>query len=530
MNHKSHNSIHHFFIVLVTLSLNVAAGNMAFAQFTDPMNIPPTLTGPNFNLSIEDTARNFYPGVGGSQPSQTYGYNSEDFQGPTLIFNKDETVSFDIDNNTATDNVTVHWHGFHIPARWDGGPMSSFASGETWSPTFDVMQHASTMWYHSHIHGDTARQVSRGMAGLIIIRDNVESLLDLPRTYGIDDIPVIVQDLTFDGNGVFDNSFLGETMVMNGTVEPYVDVPKQVVRFRFLNASVERVYNIGFDDDRSFYQIGTDGGLLEAPVSLNRVVVAPGERVELLFDLTAETVGTEMYLNSYSTEFGGTVAGSCNMGPACGNGPLDNTDFNFMKLVVVAQTGSPVTTVPGSLVAIDYLHEAELDETRVKQLLGPANPGEPFTINGGSFNMNVVNDIVRLGNTEIWRFENLSQLAHPMHIHDVQFNILRVDGLAPAANQTGWKDTVLVYPGTVVEVLAEFTDFADDTYAYMMHCHSLNHEDNGMMERFLVVPFNNWDPSPFALSSTSPTVLVLLALLICACGFFVVTRVKLSKK
>ncbi|NKB25757.1 MAG: multicopper oxidase domain-containing protein [Kiritimatiellae bacterium] len=94
---------------------------------------------------------------------------------------------------------------------------------------------------------------------------------------------------------------------------------------------------------------------------------------------------------------------------------------------------------------------------------------------------------IPLGNTEIWRFENLSQLAHPMHIHDVQFNILRVDGLAPAANQTGWKDTVLVYPGSTVEVLAAFTDFSDPINTYMMHCHSLNHEDNGMMEQFVVI-------------------------------------------
>ena len=122
------------------------------------------------------------------------------------------------------------------------------------------------------------------------------------------------------------------------------------------------MYNVGFADDRAFYQIATDGGLLEAPVSLTRVVLAPGERVELLFDLTAETLGNQLFLNSYSTEFGGTVAGSCNDGPACGNGPLDNTDFSFLKMAVVAQTASPVISVPGSLVTIDYLDEADLDQ------------------------------------------------------------------------------------------------------------------------------------------------------------------------
>ncbi len=455
----------------------------AVAQFTSELAIPPTLTGPDFTLTVEDTRNNFYPDVAGSQLSRTFGYNGMDYMGPTLIFNAGETVSFNITNNTATEDVTVHWHGFHLPAIWDGGPLNSFSPGETWSPIFEVKERASMMWYHSHLHENTANQVNRGMAGLIIIKDDVESLLNLPRTYGTDDIPVILQDKVFQ-NTVLEPVMLGEVMVINGTVEPYVDVPRQVVRFRFLNASVERVYNVGFDDNRTFSQIGTDGGLLEAPVSLTRVVVAPGERVELLFDFTNETVGNEFFLNSYSTEFGGTVAGSCNNGPACGNGPLDNTDFSFLKLVVLAQTTSPVTSIPSSLVTIDWLDEADVDTTRIKQLLGPANPGDPFTINGGSFDMNVINDYVPLGNTEIWRYENLSQLAHPIHMHDVQFNILRVDGEAPAANQTGWKDVVLVYPGTIVEVLAEFKDFADDTYTYMMHCHSLNHEDAGMMDNF----------------------------------------------
>ncbi len=185
-------------------------------------------------------------------------------------------------------------------------------------------------------------------------------------------------------------------MVLNGTVEPYIDIPQQVVRFRFLDASVKGVYNISFDDDRTFYQIATDGGLLEAPVSLTRVVVAPGERVELLFDFTSETVSNEFYLMSYSTEFGGTVAGSCNNGPACGNGPLDATDFNFLKMIVVPKTISPVTNVPSSLVSVNYLDEADVDETRVKQLLGPASPGAPFTIDGGSFDMSVINDYIPL--------------------------------------------------------------------------------------------------------------------------------------
>ncbi len=176
--------------------------NYGSAQvFTNELAIPPTLTGPNFTLTVNDTTHEFYTGV----PSTTYGYSGMGYLGPTLIFTSGETVNFNLTNNTAGTNVTVHWHGFHLPAKWDGGPGNPIApNGGTWFPSFEVMQNASTMWYHSHIHGLTAVQVGRGMAGLIIINDGVESSLDLPRTYGTDDIPIILQDKEFENNSLRD--------------------------------------------------------------------------------------------------------------------------------------------------------------------------------------------------------------------------------------------------------------------------------------------------------------------------------------
>lgn len=452
--------------------------------FNNLISVPGTVSGTTINLTVKDSVRQFMNGVS----TNTFSINEESYLGPTLILQQGDMVDFNVTNNLAVDTITVHWHGFHVPAQWDGGPASTILPGASWHPSFEIMEHASMMWYHSHAHQQTQYQVSKGLAGMIIIQDPVEAQLNLPRTYGVDDYPLIIQDKSFHNvSGQIEPDLLGNTMLVNGMLDPYAQLPAQVVRLRMINTSVERVFNIGFSDNRNFYQIGTDGGLLEAPVTLNRVPLAPGERAEVLVDLTSENPGTDLYLKSYSTEFLGTVAGSCNNGPGCGTGSMDSTDFEFMRINVVNATGSPVTTIPNALVSIDFIPEVDIDTTRIKMLLNPSSPGQPFTINGGSFDMNTINDIVRLGNREIWRFENQSQIAHPMHIHDVQFNILRRNGNSPPDNEKGWKDVVLVYPDETVEVIAEFLDYADPDYTYMIHCHSLGHEDYGMMEQFIVV-------------------------------------------
>jgi len=475
------------FTTIISSLLVLAANSQTFSN---QVAIPPTLSGPSFNLTVKDTAKEFTPGL----TSQTFAINNMDYLGPTLIFQQGETVDFTIDNATAADSITIHWHGMHLPAVMDGGPMNEILPGGTWSPSYDVLNQASMMWYHSHAHERTLYQVNKGIAGMIIIQDTIESQLNLPRTYGIDDFPLIFQDKEINmSNGNLEPALLGDTMMVNGTLDPFIELPAQVVRLRVINTSIERVYMFGIDDNRDFVQIGTDGGLLEAPVTLNRLPLGPGERADLLIDLGGETVGTDLFLMSYSTEFNGLVAGSCNTGPGCGSGPMDSTDFQVMRLNVIAQTGSPVTTIPASLTTIDWLVEANVDTTRVKNLNNPSSPGSPFTINGGSFDMSVINDYVPLGNTEIWTFVNTSSIAHPMHIHDVQFNILRRDGVAPPANELGWKDVVLVYPNETVEVIAEFMKFPDPVYTYMMHCHSLGHEDYGMMEQFVIVDTTSID-------------------------------------
>lgn len=452
-------------------------------KFENKLFIPPLTTGPEFSLTLKKNQTTFIEGV----ESETYGYNSLSYMGPTLEFQCGDSVEFDILNASTEDTITVHWHGFQIPARWDGGPMSKILPGDHWFPKFEVKGLASTKWYHSHMHGITAPQVYKGMAGMIIVRDDIEAVLDLPRDYGIDDIPLIIQDKKFDVDGKLEYAVLGDTMMVNGTLNPYLECGNQVVRLRVLNASVHRVYNLGFKNNNQFFQIGTDGGLLEKSISMNRVVVGNGERVELLLNLSNKQPGDELILMSYSSEFKGTVGGSCRTGTGCGTGALDGTDFEVMKIKITERTENPVLSVPDNLVSIDFIPVNEVDTMRIKNLNNPLTEEGHFTMDDLHFDMELINDTVILGSTELWRFVNNTPIAHPMHIHDTQFNIFRRINGTTKVSEKGWKDVVMVYPGETVDVIAQFLEYSDAHYTYMVHCHYLNHEDMGMMQQFIVV-------------------------------------------
>jgi FtsP/CotA-like multicopper oxidase with cupredoxin domain len=472
----------HKFSLIVFLQLSLI-GFTTGQSFNNVLTFPDVLTGPHFDLNVIETTKEFFP----SKPSSTFGYNSMNYMGPTLIFNVGEKVEFNITNSTPNETLTTHWHGFNLPAHFDGGPMNAIPPGETWQPHYIVKGQASTKWYHSHMHGITAPQVYKGLAGLIIVRDEEEAALNLPRTYAVDDLPLIIQDKSFDNNGVMQYDDLGQVMMINGVVNPFVECGKQITRLRLLNASVQRVYNIGFHDNRIFRQIATDGGLLEKSVSLKRVLISPGERVELLIDLQNETIGESLFLKSYSSELNGKVGGACIGRIGCGNGPLDGTDYNILRIQVKEKTENAVVSVPNKLATINYIPTDNPDRVRDKVIEVSPDNQEHFTINGAFFDMDVINDTVLLGAREIWRFENKSPIGHPMHIHNVQFNVIKRNNNTPPANMQGWKDVVMVLPNEKIEVIAQFDEFTDPEYTYMMHCHYLNHEDHGMMEQFIVI-------------------------------------------
>ena len=225
--------------------------------------IPDTLSGKSFNLTIKDTFSQIVPG----QQTITGGINGK-FWGPTLFFNKGDTVRMNV-KNALNDSTTLHWHGFHLPAVMDGGPHQIIPPGTTWQPFWKVTNNAATYWYHPHLHEMTMEQITKGIGGLIIVRDPIESALRLPRKYGVDDIPLVLTDRSFTNNQ-FKVVPYGDSMMINGTLRPQTNVPAQVVRFRILDAAIERSFNIGFSDNRTFYVITSDGGLLNAPVPLTR--------------------------------------------------------------------------------------------------------------------------------------------------------------------------------------------------------------------------------------------------------------------
>ena len=454
--------------------------------------IPDTLSGTNFILNLQNGQYPFYSGVN----TTTMGVNGN-ILGPTLIMKKGDFVDITV-NNQLDDTTTIHWHGMHVSAANDGGPHTTIAPGAVWNPKFTVMDKAATYWYHPHLHTKTNKHVSLGIAGFVIVRDAEEAALLLPRSYGVDDFPLVIQTKDFDDNKqIVVPSNADDVAMVNATIDAYLDVPQQVVRFRLLNGSSQRVFNVGLSDNRTFYQIASDGGLLSEPLSLTRLQLAPGERAEILVDFSG-LQGQTVKLQSYASEFPNGIYGATNPGMNSSmvlNGykpnPLNGTDFDLMSFRVGTTGNRPVTTVPATLVKVTPIPEEEAVVTREltfsPQTGGVNQLNGKFLINEASFDMDVINYTLRLNNVEIWTLKNNSAIAHPFHIHDVQFYILDRNGNKPSASEQGRKDDVLVKPQETVRFITVFEDFADDTVPYMYHCHMLTHEDGGMMGQFKVV-------------------------------------------
>jgi len=465
--------------------LILSSGFKGYSQNAIP--IPDTLSGPVYNLNIHPDSVQFLPGT----KTFTNAFNQYSYLGPTLILHKGENVTMNV-LNSLDDTTTVHWHGLHVPAMADGGPHTFFLSGSTWSPQFTVNNHASTFWYHPHTHMKTGQQAMRGAAGMIIVRDSIEANLNLPRQYGIDDFPIVVQSQQMDANNqILWRGMHDSLLLVNGTQNPMLSIPAQVVRLRLLNASQERNFNFGFTGNRTFKVIGNDGGLLNAPVDVTRIRLSPGERAEVLLDLTGMT-GQQFYLMSYASEFGAGIQGGTPM-PGMDTSmysPINGIDFNILQLNVSTQTNNPVTTIPASLVSIIPWDQSNFNEFRniIISAQSMMSMDGPFYFNGQLFDMNRIDYRIPLNNVEIWSLSNQSMVAHPFHLHGVQFFVLDRDGVTVQSFEAGPKDVVMVAPNETVRFITKFEDYADSTMPYMYHCHILMHEDDGMMGQYVVLP------------------------------------------
>ncbi|MBK1783954.1 multicopper oxidase domain-containing protein [Prauserella sp. ASG 168] len=404
--------------------------------------------------------------------ADTWGLNGA-LLGPTLRARRGETVRITLTNHL-DEATTLHWHGMHLPAAADGGPHQMVEPGATWSPSWRVDQPAATLWYHPHPHGQTERHVYRGLGGLFIVDDDHEAALDLPRTYGVDDIPVIVQDKTFDSTGQLietarhDNGMVGDTILVNGTAGPVFEVGARRTRLRLLNASTARSYNFGLGDGRPVTMIASDGGLLSEPLSLQRVLLTPGERAEVVVELEP---GQEVTLRSYPQDLGLTDARARNSGAA------DELDVLLLR---AAARLAPSPEVPARLAVVDRLDESAVAVTRTFELRNNR-------INDEEMDLGRVDDVVTVDTTEVWEVWNGHRQPHNFHVHDVQFQVLSVDGRPPPPELSGWKDTVYLPPEVRFRLIMRFTEHTDPAMPYMYHCHLLWHEDQGMMGQFVVV-------------------------------------------
>ncbi|VAW16513.1 Multicopper oxidase [hydrothermal vent metagenome] len=456
-----------------------------------PLQIPPLDTGVmsqgrrSFDLTLSKGTSRFVDDL----ITPTFGING-DYLGPTLKFTAGETVSLSV-FNTIGEASTLHWHGFHLPASADGGPHQVIGNDASWYPSFEVKQNAGTFWYHSHMVPRTGYQVYHGLAGLILVEDERAGNLGLPQDYGVDDIPLVLQDRRFRDNGSLEYAtampdrmmgMFGNTLLVNGTINAYFAARTDTLRLRILNGSNARMYTLAFSDGRSFHQIASDGGLLESPVRTNAITLGPAERAEIIVDVSD---GRPVILQSTTPSQGG---GMMNMMMA------DRTSFDVLE-IRPDEGRKNATVLPERLVTLETPDPAAAVRTR-KFTLGMGmgmgmgmmgGGGGEMTINGRSMDMNRIDEVVRVGTEEIWIIDNPTMLTHPFHIHDVQFRILDRNGSPPSPAEAGLKDTVVVPPGEQARLLLQFADYTDPDSPYMYHCHNLEHEDAGMMGQFTVV-------------------------------------------
>jgi blue copper oxidase len=416
----------------------------------------------------------------------------------------------------------VHWHGLVIPGDVDGGPHRPVAPGQHWRPALSINQPAATLWFHPHFYPTTATQVTKGLAGLVIIDDDDTDRLKLPSRWGVDDIPLIIQDRRFRHDGQFfdrmnitvaTNGYVGDVPLVNGVRYPEARTTRGWVRLRLLDGSNARSYVLKASDGRSLFVIGSDGGLLESPVEMTQIVIHAGERFEVMVDCRS---GTPFDLVTLPVEqpimrlppFDGPVplvtirpdgvdgpgtlpAALVKLPPVPAELPavsqqlvmnMFDDEAGMMPLmraglVAMAKSGK---TDPAVVARVTKLIVDEPELSKAAQLSANGVNGRPFALDEPVF-------AVRQGQELRWRISEASdRMLHPVHVHGCQFRIVSASGQPPEAYRAGWKDIAPISAGGFSEILVSFPYPAGPDAPYMAHCHILEHEDSGMMAQFTV--------------------------------------------
>ncbi|MFD1413683.1 multicopper oxidase family protein [Oceanobacillus jeddahense] len=501
-------------------------------KFVDPLpNIPllkpdkKTKDGVHYEMTMEQFKRKIHRDL----PATTlWGYNGQ-FPGPIIEANRDEPVHVtwlnqlpnkhllpvDVSihglDQLPTVRTVVHLHGIETKADSDGHPEAWYTNnfqktGPVFSRktfTYPNHQRGSLLWYHDHAMGITRLNVYAGLAGMYILRDEQEKSLNLPT--GDYEIPLMITDRSFNADGSLfypsqpddaaENlpnpsilpAFNGDTILVNGKAWPYLEVEPRKYRFRMLNASNTRSYQLQLDSNITFQQIGSDGGLLRKTVEIEKIGFQPAERIDVIID--------------FSKAAGQSIALKNDLGPDAD--PNDDTGDIMQFRVTKSLKNKDRSSLPQALSVIPSLKQNHIAGIRYLKLVGSADEFDrPLLLLDNKHWHDPITENPRLGTTEIWALTNTTNFSHPIHIHLVQFQVLEHqpfdleqynrDGkiiftgppVAPAANQRGWKDTIEVSAATITRVIAKFAPYSGE---FVWHCHILEHEDYDMMRPYMVV-------------------------------------------
>jgi len=401
--------------------------------------------------------------------TEIWGYNGM-WPGPTIRARSGRAAVVRQTNNLP-EQVSVHLHGANTPPESDGHPNDFFRPGQSREYVYPNQMAAAPLWYHDHVVDRTGYHLVRGLAGFYIIGDELEDSLNLPS--GDHDIPLMLQDRRLD----FDNQlhyrldervrlvgYRGDLLCVNGALFPYLEVANVRYRFRLLNASNGRHYKLALDNGEPLLVIGSDGGLLQAPVPVRGLEIFPANRYDVIIDFSRVPVGSSVVLKNIF------------------NPEVDPIVEDVMRFDVV-RSESDQFDVPETLRPIERLDPATVAQVRSFDIR--ADEAVTWTINGLAFDGARIDARPVYDTTEIWEFDKPGATGfHPMHVHLVQFQILDINGDPPPLHMQGWVDTIPGVQGKT-RIIARFTDHLG---LYVFHCHIIEHEDHHMMAQFEVVP------------------------------------------
>lgn len=429
-------------------------------EFKTLLPIPKEINGGNLNAQYTSAK------IRSGTSTRVLGYQKNECLGPTLSLKKGAILDIKF-SNRLDENSNIHWHGLTPPPEMDGHPKDTLSPGKEFRYQFRVNNRAGTYWYHPHPIHHTAAQVYEGLAGLIFIRDTVEQEVNLPKEDR--EIPLIIQDKR-NIEPSLDHTpnhydvmwgYLGDHMVINGVYQPYLPVKTTTYRLRVLNGSNARIYDLALSNDLTFFLIGSDCGFLERPFELRSITLAPGERVDLLVNFSKQKISTSVFL-------------------------MDKNSQQKLIKFLVKEAQEDAFILPAELLKIEKIAPETAVKTRSFSLSNQSMMGmrQIHRINHKVYDPDRVDEVVKSKSVEIWEFDNThGRFDHPMHLHGVQFQILERKGgrnrLIPS--ETAYKDTFLVGRGEMVKIIIPFDN---EKGRYVFHCHTLEHENDGMMLQY----------------------------------------------